>query len=193
MRLQIAGAALAIGLTFSAVTQAGGVSGSNLGNTCAGCHGVNGASAGTTMPSLGGLSKAYIETAMKQYRDGTRGATVMGRIAKGYNDEQIVAMSKFFAAQPWVSSSDKSDANLAKLGAPIHEKNCEFCHDKNGTNVSDDAPPRIAGQWTAYLQIYLDGVNDPQWKNMHPKKKLFEKVTSKGDIDALLNFYASKK
>jgi len=193
MRLQIAGVALAIGLTFSAVTQAGGISGSNIGNTCAGCHGVNGASAGTTMPIIGGLSKSYIETAMKQYRDGTRSATVMGRIAKGYNDAQIVAMSEFFAKQQWVSSSQKADANLAKLGSAIHSKRCEACHEKDGSVVVEgDAPPRLAGQWTGYLQMYLNDVNNPGWVSNHPKKQMFVNTT-KEDIDALLQFYASKK
>ncbi|MCX7162851.1 MAG: c-type cytochrome [Betaproteobacteria bacterium] len=193
MRLHITGVAFAIGLSFSAVTQAGGISGSNLGNTCAGCHGVNGASAGTTMPVIGGLPKSYIETAMKQYRDGSRSATVMGRIAKGYNDAQIAAMSEFFARQAWVSATQNVDANLAKLGSTIHAGNCENCHEKNGTVIAEgDAPPRLAGQWTAYLQLYMDGVNDPAWLNKHPKKGTFGKTT-KSDVDAVLQFYASQK
>ena len=145
MRLHITGVAFAIGLTFSAVTQAGGISGSNLGNTCAGCHGVNGASSGTTMPIIGGLSKSYIETAMKQYRDGSRSATVMGRIAKGYNDAQIAAMSEFFAKQQWVSASQNADPNLAKLGSALHAKRCEVCHEKEGSLVASDAPHIQAG------------------------------------------------
>jgi sulfide dehydrogenase cytochrome subunit len=192
MRLQIAGVALAIGLTFSAISQAGGISGRMIGNACAGCHGVNGASAGDTMPTIGGLPKSYIETAMKQYRDGTRSATVMGRIAKGYNDEQLSALSEFFAKQPWVSATQPVDANLAKLGGAIHANNCESCHIKNGTSVADEAPPRVAGQWTGYLQLYMDGVNDPQWLQKHPKKGTFGKTT-KSDVDAVLQFYASQK
>jgi sulfide dehydrogenase cytochrome subunit len=185
--------ALAIGLTFSAPTHAGGISGSNLANTCAGCHGVNGASAGTTMPVIGGLSKSYIDKAMKQYRDGTRGATVMGRIAKGYNDAQIAAMAEFFARQPWVSGVQKADAKLAAIGRTVHAKRCEACHEKEGSAVIEgDEPPRLAGQWAPYLQLYLNDVNNPAWANSHPKKQMFVN-TSKEDIDALLQFYASKK
>ena len=70
-------------------------SGAMLGNTCAGCHGTNGVSVGSA-PSLKGLPPDYIVTAMKAFRSGERPSTIMGRIAKGYNDEEIAAMAKFF-------------------------------------------------------------------------------------------------
>jgi cytochrome c553 len=36
---------------------------------------------------------------MRALRDGTRDATVMQQIAKGYSDEQTEALGDFFAAQ----------------------------------------------------------------------------------------------
>lgn len=193
MRLQMVGLAFVIGLGFSAAAQAGGVSGSMLGNTCAGCHGVNGASAAETMPTIGGQSKTYLESAMKQYRDGSRASTIMGRIAKGYNDEQISAMSQFFAKQQWVSAPQKTEAKLVKQGEKVYAKSCKMCHAANGTKVADGAPPRLAGQWSAYLRLFLDCANDPKCANKHPmREQLFEKTT-KADIDALLQFFASKK
>ena len=194
MRLKIiVGITYAIGLGFSAATLAAGVSGSMLGNTCAGCHGVNGASSAATMPIIGGQSKAYLEATMKAYRDGSRAATIMGRIAKGYNDEQISAMSGFLAKQPWVSAPQPVDAKLAKQGEALYAKKCKMCHAENGTKVADGAAPRLAGQWTAYLQNFLDCVNDAKCANNHPmKESLFGKAT-KAEIDALLQFFASKK
>lgn len=193
MRLQIVGVALAIGLSFSAATQAGGVSGSMLGNTCSGCHGVSGASAAETMPTIGGQSKAYLEATMKQYRDGSRASTIMGRIAKGYNDEQISAMSAFFAKQPWVSAPQPVDAKLAKQGEALYAKKCKMCHAENGSKVADGAPPRLAGQWSAYLRNFLDCVNDAKCANNHPMKEQLFGKTTKAEIDALLQFFASKK
>ena len=192
MRLRIAGVALAIGLSFSAVTQAGGVSGSAIANTCAGCHGVNGASSGDTMPIIGGLPKVFLDAAMKQYRDGTRASTIMGRIAKGYNDEQIAAMSEILAKQQWVSSKETTDAKLAQIGREIHVKRCEVCHEKEGSLVAADAPPRVAGQWMGYLNLYLNDINNPDWANKHPKKQLFATL-SKDEMNALAHFFASKK
>jgi cytochrome c553 len=36
---------------------------------------------------------------MKMYRDGKRPATIMHQIAKGYTDEEIVALADYFAKQ----------------------------------------------------------------------------------------------
>lgn len=193
MRLRIVGMACAIGLGFSAATLAAGVSGSMLGNTCAGCHGVNGASSAETMPIIGGQSKAYLEATMKAYRDGSRASTIMGRIAKGYNDEQIAAMSGFFAKQPWVSAPQKADDKLAKQGEKIYAKSCKMCHAANGTKVADGSPPRLAGQWTAYLKNFLDCINDAKCANTHPMKEQLFGKTTQAEIDALLQFFASKK
>jgi len=37
---------------------------------------------------------------LKTFKDGTRQATVMHQLAKGYNDAQIEAIAAYFAAQP---------------------------------------------------------------------------------------------
>ncbi|HEX7812819.1 MAG TPA: c-type cytochrome [Burkholderiales bacterium] len=66
--------------------------------TCTGCHGPNGHSEGG-MPNLAGLQKAYIVNAMREFKAGTRQATVMHQHAKGYTDEQVERIAEFFAAQ----------------------------------------------------------------------------------------------
>ncbi len=66
--------------------------------TCANCHGTNGI-AKAPMVSLAGLPKEHIVTQMKAFKGGTRPATIMGQIAKGYTDEQIDSIAGFFAAQ----------------------------------------------------------------------------------------------
>ena len=90
--LLLAGASL---FTFAADN----VNGRNWAATCTGCHGTNGYSEGG-MPLLAGLDKAYIVNAMKEFKAGTRPATVMHQHAKGYSDEQIERIAEFFAAQP---------------------------------------------------------------------------------------------
>ncbi len=74
------------------------VNGRNWAATCTGCHGTAGYSEGA-MPNLAGLQKAYIVTAMREFKAGTRQATVMHQHAKGYSDEQIERIAEFFAAQ----------------------------------------------------------------------------------------------
>ncbi|MEZ5671046.1 MAG: hypothetical protein R3E08_01150 [Thiotrichaceae bacterium] len=43
----------------------------------------------------------------------------MGRLAKGYSDEEIVAMAEFFAQQKYVPAKQEFDAAKAKAGAQI--------------------------------------------------------------------------
>ncbi|HZF24174.1 MAG TPA: c-type cytochrome [Burkholderiales bacterium] len=97
------------GITYAALLLAGAsipalavdnnINGRNWAATCTGCHGTNGHSEGG-MPLLAGLDKAYIVNAMKEFKAGTRPATVMHQHAKGYSDEQIERIAEFFAAQP---------------------------------------------------------------------------------------------
>lgn len=168
--------------------------GSMLGNTCAGCHGLNGASAGETMPIIAGMPRDFIFNAMKEFRDGSRGSTIMGRIAKGYNDTQLGAMADFFSRQKWVSAPHKAaDAAALKRGEKLHVKQCEACHRDNGVSQTLDMP-RLAGQWPGYIKIYMDTCNARKFNFRHPHAM----TDLCGDLDAadtaaLLYFYASQK
>ncbi len=67
-----------------------------LAGTCANCHGTAGRGVGA-MPSLAGQPEAHLVAQMKAFRDGTRPATIMHQLAKGYTDEQIQAVSAHYA------------------------------------------------------------------------------------------------
>ena len=71
-----------------------------LAATCANCHGTDGrAVAGEAMVALAGLPPGHIAAQMKAFREGTRTATVMHQIAKGYTPEQIDAIAAYFATK----------------------------------------------------------------------------------------------
>lgn len=66
---------------------------------CANCHGTDGKAVGVGGLSIAGWEKnRFIET-MKGFKDGTRPATLMHQISKGYSDEQIAQLADYFAAQ----------------------------------------------------------------------------------------------
>ena len=72
----------------------------SLAASCASCHGTNGsAAAGSSVPSLAGMSKDAMVIQMKAFKSGTRPATIMHQISKGYSDAQIEQMAGYFAAQ----------------------------------------------------------------------------------------------
>ncbi|MEK9671263.1 MAG: c-type cytochrome [Rhodospirillaceae bacterium] len=67
-----------------------------LAHTCFSCHGPGGRSAGA-MPSIDGKPAKLIELNLKDFRDGKRESTVMQRIAKGFTDVEIKAISEYLA------------------------------------------------------------------------------------------------
>ena len=72
----------------------------SLAATCANCHGTNGrAVEGSSVVSIAGLDKAYLVTQMKAFKAGTRPATIMHQLSKGYSDAQIETLATYFAAQ----------------------------------------------------------------------------------------------
>jgi cytochrome subunit of sulfide dehydrogenase len=73
---------------------------SALAATCANCHGTLGRSVdGASVPGLAGLPASYIVEQMKAFKAGTRPATVMHQLAKGFNDAQVDQLAAYFAAQ----------------------------------------------------------------------------------------------
>ena len=178
-------------LAFSAVAHAAPPSAAMLSNACAGCHGTHGASAGPSMPSLAGQSKVFFVDAMKKFKSGERNATVMGRLAKGYTDEQIVAMADYFAKLKPQSQSTAVDPALVAKGKAIYDSACKRCHLENGKEFEEDTPV-VAGQWLKYLQIQMDDFNSGKRK-MSEKKVEKVKSLSRADWEAVAHFYASQK
>lgn len=65
---------------------------------CSNCHGTGGV-AQPGMETLAGASKADMTRKLKEYKAGTRPATIMHQLAKGYSDEQLEEIAGYFAAQ----------------------------------------------------------------------------------------------
>jgi cytochrome c553 len=63
---------------------------------CAGCHGTDGRSR-SEIPSIAARPEAEFAALMRGFRDGQRPATVMNRIAKGYDDGEIALLAAYFA------------------------------------------------------------------------------------------------
>jgi cytochrome c553 len=92
---------LAAALAFAAIgAQAQENAARNLAATCAACHGTDGRSVTQEVPSLAGLPRDYIVTQMRAFRDGTRAASIMPQLAKGYSDAQVEALADYFARRP---------------------------------------------------------------------------------------------
>jgi sulfide dehydrogenase cytochrome subunit len=119
----------------------------------------------------------------------------MGRIAKGYTEEQFTTMAEFFSKQTLQVSAQEADEAKAKAGAKLHEEYCEKCHEEGGKK-DEDGSSILAGQWMPYLQFSFE---DFENGNRESPKKMKKKVDDmlkehgKESVEQVIHFYASQK
>ena len=65
---------------------------------CASCHGTNGKAQPGNEP-LGCQNKDEMMKKLMDFKSGAKPATIMHQLAKGYTDEQLAAITAWFAAQ----------------------------------------------------------------------------------------------
>lgn len=162
---------------------------------CAACHGDGGASGGPAIPSIGGLSPDYFIEVMEGFANGEVYSTIMGRMAKGYSEDEIKQMAEYFSSKPFVKAKQGFDEKLVDKGAKLHDKFCEKCHAEGGQSAEDDAGV-MAGQWTPYVAWALEDFQAGHREMPKKMKKQMKKLLSReGDaaIQALLSFYASQQ
>ena len=191
------GVLVACGLAIGGAAAAEMPSATMLANTCFGCHGPKGNSMGPATPTIAGLSAEYFIETMEGYKSGEIPSTIMGRIAKGYSEDEIKLMAGYFSRQKFdrASKNQKTDPKLAKKGAKLHKKFCEKCHEEGGRSSEDDAGI-LAGQWMPYLRYTLsDYLSGKREMTKKMKKKVHALKEKKGDegFEQLLHFYGSQK
>jgi cytochrome c553 len=64
---------------------------------CTACHGQNGISVNAAWPTLAGQHEDYLENALQQYRDGTRGDPIMGAQAALIAEEDVKKLAHYFS------------------------------------------------------------------------------------------------
>ena len=64
-------------------------------SSCAGCH-----ATGAAMGAIDGMPEADIAAALAEYRSGARPASVMGRIAKGFSEDESRVIAAYLARRP---------------------------------------------------------------------------------------------
>jgi cytochrome subunit of sulfide dehydrogenase len=71
-----------------------------LAAACANCHGTDGRTTeGSAVPGLAGMPREYMLRQLQSFRDGSRPATVMHQIAKGFSEPQLAQIAGYFSAQ----------------------------------------------------------------------------------------------
>jgi len=87
-------------LTLPAQAQdAGSLQAAGLAATCANCHGTQGRVVGSALPSLAGMPKEAMLEQLRAFKSGSRPATIMHQLAKGYTDAQLEQIAGYFSRQ----------------------------------------------------------------------------------------------
>ncbi|MFP4062759.1 MAG: c-type cytochrome [Halochromatium sp.] len=197
--LALVGGALALGLS-SGVT-AGNIkniaTGKMLVDTCAGCHGTHGNSVGPAAPSIAGMDPLVFVDMMIAFQEDDTYSTIMGRIARGYSEGELIEMGTYLKQQPFEPVAQSYDESLVADGDAYHEKFCSNCHEEGGKALADVEDYIIlAGQWTPYLKYAMEDFLED--RRMTPKKmarsleRMFEDHGEES-LDALYAYYASQQ
>ncbi|QDZ10679.1 c-type cytochrome [Devosia ginsengisoli] len=118
-------------------------------NHCARCHGENGEGAIPGIPRLDIQSPAYLEAALKAFRDGTRQSGTMMAAARVLTDAQIEELAQDYGRGTNVPAASETTAEaIVRHGLPDRDvPACDSCHDDNARL----GYPRLAGQDADYL------------------------------------------
>ncbi len=163
----------------------------DLAASCNACHGMNGVSVGPSMPSIGGLSEAYLKNMMLQWKSGERYSATMGRHFKGYSDEELSKLATHFSKLPWTPVVQKADAKVLAQGKDATER-CETCHGATGGQPDDEDTPKMNGQWTQYLELELLKYRTDAVKMPHKKMRNNAKKLDEADVAAAAAFYGAQ-
>ncbi len=170
-----------------------GASAEMLANNCVGCHGPDGNSVGPASPSIAGMDKSNFADIMKSYKaENGRYSTIMGRIAKGFDDQEIELLAGYFSAKKKIAPEQNVDQAMASNGSKIHKKTCKKCHEDQ-----EDGDIILNGQWKPYLLNAIHDFSqlDPDSIKSKDVKKMVKKLKelSADERQAIADFYASQK
>ena len=172
---------------------------------CADCHGEKGISTESDIPIIAGASATFFEETFYSYKndlrpaiqskyrlgDTSREASDMKKIVEQLSEQQMIEVAQYFSEQPFIAAKQNFDSAQAKIGARIHAKKCNKCHEDGGSSAADDAGI-LAGQWTPYLSDAMKNIVDDTRDTNDKMKKQIKKLKDK-EWQALLHYYASQQ
>jgi sulfide dehydrogenase cytochrome subunit len=195
MTTAFVGGVLALGLSAAAPASDDLPTGKMLVDTCAGCHGTNGNSVGPASPTISAMDPLVFVDMMKAFAEDETYSTIMGRIARGYTDEELELMGEYLHGIAYQPAKQALDQGLVDKGAKLHDRYCEKCHIEGGKPVPEEEDYYIlAGQWTPYLKNAMsDFQNDRREMPKKMRRKLDSMLEAEGEdsLTALYAFYAA--
>lgn len=144
------------------VVASGGAQHGGVGMKCMACHGLDDAGAGLgDMPGLAGLPAEYLTAQLEAFMSGARFSPIMVPIATQLTDQELQAVSDYYASvAPKLSHFDQdAPTDVVQLGGQLAATGsesvtpCSQCHGNSDTTGA--AIPRLAGQSAQYIADQL--------------------------------------
>jgi len=162
--------------------------GAAIGYSCLGCHGIEGynnAYPSYHVPRLAGQKPAYIETALRAYREGLRKHPTMRAQAGVLTDADIANVVQWL--QGFGSLRKTPDAQPAT--GPDTVQTCNGCHGAAGVSIKPPEPI-LSGQHQDYLRSALRQYRDGSRSGT--VMTAFAATLSIDDVEAVTLYYANQ-
>jgi cytochrome c553 len=158
---------------------------------CASCHGEDGNSRMENIPSLAGQPEFFVLNQLFLMREGVRRIEAMASFVKELKDDELDALSKYFAKLAPKLSNEPLDPELVKRGAEIAAaRRCASCH--LPTLAGQDQMPRLAKQRIDYLIYAMKAIRDSKRSGADTLMSASVAGHSDADLTALAHYAASR-
>jgi len=139
---------------------------------CSACHYFDGKSTDPQFPNIAGQYEAYLNKALKQYKENQRESEAMELIASLHKQQELVILANYYAKQkpadtPSIAAPDLS---LKERGERLYKSErvygiaCADCHGPDARGYVRTSPrttasraiPSLAGQRPPYLKAVME-------------------------------------
>ncbi len=175
-------------LTQTAYADGDAAQGAAIGYSCLGCHGIEGYNnvyPTYHVPRLAGQKRAYIESALRAYRDGTRKHPTMAAQGGSLSDSDIENVGAWLEGFGTATDSTTMES-VAGIKAA---ETCVACHGKAGVGVVPQ-PPTLSGQHQDYLKAALKQYKEGTRSGT--VMSAFVATLSEDDVEAVTRYYSSQ-
>jgi cytochrome c553 len=168
-------------------------------NACSDCHGVGGAEPDRDKhPTLAGQVAAYTFKQLRDYKDGSRKNRRMEEAVERLSDEQLAALSVWYAQQPIPKVETDPDDTVSEETLKlvfVGDKTrliqpCASCHGTRGQGAIIDVPA-IAGQNVKYfVDTMKDYAKEKRANDLYSRMRIIAKSLTRDEIEELAVYYA---
>jgi cytochrome subunit of sulfide dehydrogenase len=172
-----------------------------VGVECAPCHGVQAPSPFPNVPTIHGLPEGVLNNALYDFRATIRPCRKVECGGEGecpeldfcvtmasLSDDDIDAITRWYATRTFVPAGEPWDPALAEQGAALHAR-CESCHAGGGADPTAGASI-LRGQRKGYLRLAIEDFRHDRRVSVAEMDVTLREL-SEEDITALVEFYAS--